>query len=544
MSTIHGPQYLLPLFLEKGKKESPFKDNEEITLAFYLLTKNFTPSTKLISFSRLLWPLLSIQGVIGRHIFLDGLYILKKEGKFTNPPRQPLIGHLLRNIDNRTQLEQLNKIIEVLTYEDTEAEEIGKGEESEYRALTIGGLVHPEFLNALSDVLNLIEYQPINEYMPLDTTMSIEKALDLAEKYRNTIGDMKGNAQRWEMQIDLIQKEIDKMMIDITVNIKDTMIRYDSQVKKITSALNNEQMQDQIEREIDKIDLWKMNEKKNLIENFTLSFKNTELLLEEIIKKNKFFSNSEVLKTKPVEDLISNVNNHIDYLKSDAQTFEQSINSIEEKFQDFKNRLDEIEKESNEKINSFKEQLDMELQAKSKQVMGLKNEKVDLMNSLNSLKQQIEDLTKNVNQIIFQKKSDCLKEAEDLKSWSIDDEQSELFSRPIQWIYMPLYVLFYEDEEMLEEKMDLVFPGFINSDSSSIYENFSEEFATLKQEVLKKIEEDMILRSNFEFSCENKNYLKDSNLPKKIQQGLSNLRYFINNDQENKIREKISSISI
>jgi len=78
--SIHGNQYLLPLFLRKDPNLPFIYENDELALAFYLLTKDL--KGKIISFSKLLWPLLSIQGVISTHIILDGLKIFSKKGKF------------------------------------------------------------------------------------------------------------------------------------------------------------------------------------------------------------------------------------------------------------------------------------------------------------------------------------------------------------------------------------------------------------------------------------------------------------------------------
>ncbi|MFX0072584.1 MAG: hypothetical protein ACFFAO_15975, partial [Candidatus Hermodarchaeota archaeon] len=171
--SIHGNQYLLPLFLRKDPSLPHINENDELTLAFYLLTKELNKE-KIISFSKLLWPLLSIQGATSTHIILDGLKIYSKKGRYSNPPRQPLIGHILRNVENRTQIEMLNRIIEVLTYKDTEAEEIGTGEESEFRTLTIEGLINPDHLNSLIKLIPYIEYSPIIEYAPLDTSLTTE----------------------------------------------------------------------------------------------------------------------------------------------------------------------------------------------------------------------------------------------------------------------------------------------------------------------------------------------------------------------------------
>ena len=66
----------------------------------------------------------------------------------------------------------------------------------------------------------------------------------------------------------------------------------------------------------------------------------------------------------------------------------------------------------------------------------------------------------------------------------------------------------------------------------------------LKHIVTEKVEDDMALRSNFEFSCENRNILEDPSLSKKIQQGISILRRsaIINGDMENIIRSKLDSL--
>ena len=102
--SIHGNQYILPLF-NTPKAIPQINEFDELALAFHLLTKDLKPDEKVVSFSRLVWPFLCVQGVISTHIILDGLNVYSKKGKLSNPPRQPLIGHILRNIENRTQIE-------------------------------------------------------------------------------------------------------------------------------------------------------------------------------------------------------------------------------------------------------------------------------------------------------------------------------------------------------------------------------------------------------------------------------------------------------
>lgn len=293
--SIHGNQYVLPFFVRKDSKKPPINDNDELSLAFYLLTKDLKEEEKVLCFGRLLWPFLSIQGVISTHILLDGLYIFNKKDKYTNPPRQPLIGHIIRNVDSRSQIEQINKIIDILTYKDKDAEEIGAGEESEYHTLQIDSLVNPEFLGSLSSLLNIIENKPIIDYMALDSSLTSDKALTIAEKYRNIVDAMKGNALRWETVSGLVNDEINKWLTDLTVKLKDIDERYSSQITKTTSTIDHSKIQKTLELERDKIDQWKVGEKKRVIGNISLLFKTAERTLEDILKKNRFLDRKSVV---------------------------------------------------------------------------------------------------------------------------------------------------------------------------------------------------------------------------------------------------------
>jgi len=538
---IHGNQYLLPFFIREDIHQPAIQENDELTLAFYLLSKDLNKNEKILSFSRLLWPLLCVQGVVSTHIILDGLLVFSKKDKFSNPPRQPLIGHLLRNIDNRTKTEQLNKIIEVLTYKDIEAEEIGETEESEYHMLTINGLINPEFLQALIKIIPLIEYKPITEYTVLDTSITTESALDIAEQYRDLINTMKGNSLRWKTQIELIGKEVEKWLIDLNVQLKDINLRYSSQISKTTSTIDPTQIDDQVKFEQDKIDQWNVNEKKKVIESISTLFKTAERHLEEMVKHNKFYSHGDTLKSKVFKDLLPHFENHFSYLNKEGQKFIDSLDNLNQKFIELKERAIQIDNEAYRKLESIKESLDNKLKDRNKLLTEFQSEKEENISKLELLKNKIEKSFENIKNIIQIKQDNCLHETQALVGWSLNDDQSELFSRPIQWIYMPIYAMFIEDEGKMEEYMNIVFPGFIRSDPNNLYEPVSDAFTSLKNTLTKRLEDDMAIRSNFEFSCEKKNLIKDINLKKIIQTGISKLRnkLFINDLIERKIRENI-----
>jgi hypothetical protein len=407
--------------------------------------------------------------------------------------------------------------------------------------LTINGLINPEFLQALIKIIPLIEYKPITEYTVLDTSITTESALDIAEQYRNIINTMKGNSLRWKTQIELIGKEAEKWLIDLNVQLKDITLRYSSQISKTTSTIDPTQIDDQVKFEQDKIDQWNVNEKKKVIESISTLFKTVEHHLEEMVKNNKFYSHGDTLKSKVFKDLLPHFENHFSYLKGEGQKFIESLDGLNQRFIELKERAIQIENEANRKLESIKESLNKKLKDRNKLLTEFQSEKEENLSKLELLKNKIEKSFENLKEIIQIKQDNCLIEAQALTGWSLNDDQSELFSRPIQWIYMPLYAMFIEDEDKKEEFMNIVFPGFIRSDPNNIYEAVSDAFISLKNTLTKKLEDDMAIRSNFEFSCERKNLIKDPNLKKIHQTGISKLRnkLFINELIERKIRENI-----
>ncbi len=521
--TIHGNQLLLPLFLRRPTSLPPITQNEELALNFHLLTKNLGERHKILSFSRLLWPFESLPGTLSKHIILDGLLLFKNQGTYSNPPRQPLIGHILRNVEELSKIEVMNKVIEVFKYTDIGAKEIGKEEESEFHELKIDGLVSPGFLNSLLVLLPQLTYKKIIDYMPLEAALSTENALQIADQYHQTIETMRGNSLRWKTQIELVSKEVDKWLLDLNVNLKDIEARYSSQISKTSSIINDSQVSKKVKLEKDRIDVWNNSAKKRIITNLSLVFKTFELGLEDIIKKNKMYSSSNVLTRKTFMELKSTISNYISYLREAIGESVEYINTIEKKFNESKVLAEEIDNKAKEKLQEYEGSLNLQLSDRDNQLAQFKEEKQNQILNLRESKNVLEQLFSEIKQIIQIKVNTCLKEATELENCSIDDDKSELFKKPIQWIYMPLYAMFIEDEEEFEEYMDVILPGYIRNDPSKIYETENEIYK-LKKLLKERIEDDMAIRSNFEFSCENKNLLEESSFSRDIQQGLKSLR--------------------
>ncbi|MBN1800305.1 MAG: hypothetical protein JW891_02305 [Candidatus Lokiarchaeota archaeon] len=518
----------------------PIRDDEELTIAYYLLTRDIKNGEKILSFSRLLWPFASVPGTISTHILLDGLAILSKKGKLSNPPRQPLIGHLLRDTGTKTEKDQLQQIINIITYKDVDAEIISESEDSEFQSLEIEGLLSPDFLKTIVEMLPTIKIEPVSNYMPLNVKLSTEMAIDIAEKYRKTFEQMKGNALRWKNQIELISKFVDKKLLDLKVNLSDVKQRFSSQLKKTSSLIDDSQVEIQKDYKGDEIENWRVEEKKKIIESVSTLFLTVERNLEDMIKKNKFFTRDESLKSKVFEDLQPKFLVHFNYLKEQGTRLLESINNLSQKYEDILEKAKAVDERASQKLKEHEIDLQTRLQDRNHQITTIEKEQESAVIEITSYRDDLEALYKQITEIIVQKHNTCLIEAEELKQWSIPDNKSDFFAMPIRWMYMPLYAMFIEDEEMMEERISIVFPGRIG-DSSSIYEIFSSPLQDFQAILVNKIEDDMILRSNFEFCCENKNLSKDPNIKKRLMKGISSLRYLdlLTTDTEKKMRNSL-----
>ncbi len=528
MSTIHGNQYVLCLFLDKSTRRPLFEECDELATAFHLLTRDFdlNGGQNVLSFSKLLWPFLAIQGTskpYSTHIILDGVKVFSKKSKFTNPPRKPLLGHVLRNTDERGEIELLNRIREILTYQDSEAEEVGEGMISEYQVFEVPSLINPEFLESLKVLLPYLEFKSLDGSIPLDASLTTEEALDISEEYRNTIQKLKGNASRWKEQIDLVGNALDSILKDIKVKIMNIERRYNAEIDKVSNSIDENRVKKEIESKKDNTNIWKRQEKKKLIENVASLFKTLNRNLEDIHKKNKFYSNSETLLRSSFNELIPKIGSQFDTLRKEVQQFLGQIDSIETKFKSLKTKSEEIDDEARKKINEFQQGLTQQLDSRDQQISKIEQEKKEKIEELEALRAKMDALFSEIKEIINSKRQDCLKEAEDLMSWSIKDEEAPTIKKPIQWIYMPLYVMFVEDIDMLEEKMEIILPGFIEKESKEVYEELPGAFSGLKEYITEKVEDDMALRSNFEFTAENNNFLKDPQFKEKLKKGVSML---------------------
>ncbi len=548
--SFHGQQNILPMFYLKEYASKPISLSEELSLSFYLLTHDLKENEKIKSFARLLIPMVFIQGLISTHIVLEGLSIASFNDKITNPPRQGVVGHILRNIENRTQVELLEKIIAVITYKDEDAKQLSsikeEEEEAEFKTVTIKSLLNPGLLEGLKKILPKLKYVPIKDYTVLDSSLITELALDLAEYYRNIIKLLKGNAMRWQNLIKLIDKETDKWLLDLKVKKKDIKERYDSEIGKMSKVINSSIINERIKEEKDKIDLWVQIQKKKLIEAISQQFMTVDRKILELGGKNKFFTNYDALKAFRLEEVISKCRNHIGGMNEKIQSLSDQVRNISTQVDDYVKRSEEINQKATQRLEDLKQNLGEQLSKKDEMISKYQKEKEFESGELKNLKNNIKNKSQEIKDIISKKSEDCLREAKILENWNIKDSEAGNLSMPVIWVFFPLYMSLIEGE--FEEKIKLLLPGFINRNAlntESLKEELDPSYSTYLQNLMLKIEEDMKVRSNFEFSGEKNNLLEDPNIKKQIQNGISSLQSsaIISDVLAKRIEEKLNFIS-
>ncbi len=550
--SFHGNQKILPMFYLKEYTTKPITLNEELSLAFYLLAHDLKESEKVKSFSRLLVPMVFIQGAISTHIVLEGLSIASFDDKITNPPRQALVGHILRNIDNISQTSTLDRIIEVITYKDTEAKLISMTkedeEEAEFKKLFIPYLLNPELLNGIKKILPRLMYIPIRDYTVLDSQLTTEMSLDLAEYYRNTIKLLKGNAMRWQNLIKLIEEEINKWLLDLRVKKKDLVERFDSEIGKVDRVINSSMIDQRIKGEKDKIDIWVQTQKKKIIETISQQFMTVDRKLLELAGKNKFFSKYDTLKAYRLEEVISKVREHLGGMKENMQNFLNNIENISLQVSDLANQGEEINHKGIQRLEDVKENLKSQLAEKNETISKYQKEKEFESSEIKIFKNLVKNKFQEIKDIVSKKSEDCIKEVKILENWNIKDGEAESLSMPVIWIFFPLYMSIVEDERENEEKIKIILPGFLNrnvSNAKSLKEELNSYYTTYLQNLMLNIEEDMKIRSNFEFSGEKNNLLENPNIKSHIQKGILSLKNsaIINEFLTRDMEEKLNLIS-
>ncbi|MHA1730981.1 MAG: hypothetical protein ACTSU5_03515, partial [Promethearchaeota archaeon] len=191
LGLVHGNQLILPSVIKDGE---PLPFGSELIVAFGEMLDRKREDEEWLSFSRLLWPIVFIQGEASNHLVIDDLGIAKLQVQVTNPPRTAKVGHILRDNSLRNE-EKLEAVYKTLTYTDEVLERAP--EDMEKLSVEIPGLMSPEMIQGLAKIVRDMKSSPIDLSAVLDSTFTTEQALNLSGEYRKILDLTRGNGVRW-----------------------------------------------------------------------------------------------------------------------------------------------------------------------------------------------------------------------------------------------------------------------------------------------------------------------------------------------------------
>ena len=165
-------------------------------------------------------------------------------------------------------------------------------------------------------------------------------------------------------------------------------------------------------------------------------------------------------------------------------------------------------------------ELKKNLSERNARVQRLRDDKDIRIKELAELNEKLEAKLKEIEVIILKKVDACEKDKHLILKWGLADRISNI-STPVLRIFMPVFAGLLKDRRG-NERIVFAFPGIV--DNNLNVSPLSDGFKELQPELSKIVEDDMKIRSNFEFTIEKMNLLKNDEIEKLLKEGFSSLK--------------------
>lgn len=515
--SIHGNQKILPFILDKNNH--PIEPPADQAIALKKVMDQKKEGESLITFSRLAWPLILIHGDLTAHLVIDDVGICDMDIKITNAPRQATVGHILRNIDTRTYEEMLDRIKQVILYTEKgksiKSEAVTDEEEEEFKTLKLKGAMSPVIIKSLSKMIRTIKSKPIKDYALLESQYSVEIGLNLAAKYKDYLSLIRGNRVRWESLKGLIQEPFDRWIKELNAQIKDTELRYKSNLNKEQKQITKEEAASLLAEEKDKQAQINLQKKKNILEKMGGSFLGVDSVLEDLRAANRKFLNTDSFKLIQIDKAINAAQEQIENLKKKTDLIKEKLVNLEQSTQKYIQKMKEIDEETAASIRKKEVELNTRLLQKNSRIKSISEASETYIKDLQAAKKSLQDKLDEIKVIIENKMKDCEEDLKRIKQWGMKDEISGI-SQSVLRIFLPVFGGLFEDDDM-NERLIFVFPQKIDEDGNLTV--VEDGFTTLKESLEEIVDNDMKIRSNFEFTMEKMNLLLDEKAKKRLNEG-------------------------
>ncbi|MCF2138838.1 MAG: hypothetical protein K9W44_02125 [Candidatus Lokiarchaeota archaeon] len=498
---------------EKTQQELSF--DESIAANFITILNRMNLDTEhIVKISEILWPVMFIQSEPNAKLVLDNVGVLFFEEKIVNAPRTAQVGHILRNQD-LFYLERLRKVKSIIKFQESIELSSQKSEisQEEYIFRKIRGLFPPYLLKCIGKMMLFVQPLNLAKFDLLESQYTFDDAIDFAQEWLDLLNFIRGTRHRWKSLKELIQEPIEKWKLDLKVQLKDIESFYKKKIRNF-DQLDDSMIKSKLDEAKNNIDRWVLQEQKSIIERIGKLFVGINILFEKAIEQNKDFLQLDTLKTRKIGDVVVNAYQNIAFLRDTLEKSNEELDEISSKINTIRENVEKTNLTAEEKIKLLQKELQDQKKNQEQKIMDLKKEKEEKIISIQKNLNNLIELEKEIYQIIEQKMTECNIHEKKIKEWQISDEITKI-RNPTSKFYIPIGIALIEDNDF-EERLEIVFPSIFGQNLHREY--FSEKIPEFEKSLSEILEENMKLRSNFEFTCE-----KSQDFKKNIQNGIKSL---------------------
>jgi hypothetical protein len=234
----------------------------------------------------------------------------------------------------------------------------------------------------------------------------------------------------------------------------------------------------------------------------------------------KMFLDTDYFKKQPVDRAIRSASKHLEVLEKIKHEIGIKVEVLRQKIQEKSTEIEQIDKRIQKEYKDKEFELKKNLSERNARIKRLNEEKETRIQELATLNEKLANSLKEIQLIIAKKMDACEKDKHMILKWGLVDRVSNI-STPVVRIFMPVYAGLLKGKRG-DERIVFAFPGIVDNDLN--VSPLSEGFSELESDLAKIIEDDMKVRSNFEFTIEKMNLLKREGFEKLFQEGISALK--------------------
>ena len=488
--------YRLPFALSETQTELTLE--EGIAANFITILKRMDLETeKIIKMSEILWPVMFIQSEPSYKLMIDNVGVSYFRKKITNAPRTAQVGHVLRN-NELNFIDRLEKAKNIAKYvDDGKKQEKEEFSDTEFIEKSIKGLFNPGFLEGIAKMIQYSKPVNLSDFNLLESQYNFDEALNSAQEWVTLLDFIRGTILRWNSLKDLIREPIEKWKLDLKVNIKDVNLFYKKKIINV-DEIDEIQIKSELDHAKDNVDHWVLQEQKSIIDRIGKSFIKIDIIFDDVRQKNKPLLQLESLRTKKVGDVVVDAYKNIAYIRSALKKSDEELERISSTINEIRQQLEKTALSGEEKIDLLNLDLENRRKEQEQEIQKLSKEKEEKLIGFQKILDNLLAIESQINEIIENKINNCKEDENLIRQWQIDDEITHI-QNPTSKFHIPIGIALIEDEDM-DERLEIVFPSIYGSDLERSF--FSSEFDKIETHITEILDEDMKLRSNFEFTCE------------------------------------------